>query len=378
VYLGLWGRLILVHKALMSNNNGRLVKMYDMPETPKNTEAQLLELAVQAVTQETELPIRIARTQPRVGGRTYDALLDVAGNELIAETKKWAQQANLGALIAQIRNMPGPGVLVADYVNPNMAERLKQQGIQFMDTAGNAYLKGPDFYVQVKGNRRAAGNLIEKERKGRAFSNTGLKVVYAFLRDPDLVGAPYRDIAAAADVAVGTVGWVLNDLKATGYVRHRGRPKQRYLANGRQLLARWVETYPEKLKQKQKVGLFAAAEPGWWRDVNIEAFHAYWGGEIAGAKLTNYLRPEVATVYVQEDRIPEFLRVCRLRKMNQFERDENRVEIYRPFWRDDAEYTGFVDPVLAYADLVATADPRNADAAKMIFENYLDGRLGKD
>lgn len=27
-------------------------------------------------------------------------------------------------------------------------------------------------------------------------------------------------------------------------------------------------------------------------------YNAYWGGETAAAKLTNYLKPEIATVYV--------------------------------------------------------------------------------
>jgi hypothetical protein len=349
-----------------------------MPRNTNPTEQQVLQRAVDAVARETELPIRVARVEPKIGGRTYDALIDVNGNELLAETKRWAAQANLGAMVAQIEAMPGPGVLVADYVNPNMAERLKERGVQFMDTAGNAYLKGRGLHVWVRGNRAAGTGAASREKKGRAFSNTGLKVVFAFLCDPKLVNAPYRDIAEVADVAVGTVGWVLNDLRATGYVRQRGERGERRLANGQQLLARWVETYPEKLRPKQKVGVFAADEPRFWKRVDVEAFHGYWGGEIAGEKLTDYLKPEVATIYVEEERVAELLRAFRLRKGNPAARDENLVEVYRAFWRNDRGYDGFVHPVLAYADLVATADPRNIEAAKMIWETRLDGYLGQN
>jgi len=352
--------------------------MYKMPRKTNKTEGELLQLAIDAVAQETELPIRVARVEPRIAGRVYDALVEVNGNELIVETKKWAPQANLGALIAQIENMPGPGVLVADYVNPNMAEELKRRGVQFMDTAGNAYLKGRGLHVWVKGNRAGAMNLPTKAKRGRAFSNAGLKVVFVFLCDPKLVNAPYRDIATLADVAVGTVGWVLNDLRAAGYVRQRGERADRRLANGRQLLERWVETYPERLKPKQKIGTFAADDAEWWNRFDIKRFHAYWGGEIAGAKLTHYLRPEIATVYVEGDRVPELLQACRLRKANAAAHDENLVEIYRPFWRDTAQYDGFVHPVLAYADLIATADPRNIEAARMIRETHIDGYLGQN
>ena len=346
-------------------------------QTNKN-EREVLKLAVDAVARETDLPIRVAQIEPNMGGRIYDALLEVAGKKLIVETKKWAPQANLGALIAQIQTMPGPGVLIADYVNPNMADELKRRGVQFMDTFGNAYLTGRGLHVWVKGNRGGAANLPAKPKRGRAFSNTGLKVVFAFLCEPELVDAPYRDIAEVADVAVGTVGWVLNDLRATGYVRQRGERAHRRLVNGQQLLERWVEIYPERLKPKQKIGDFAANEAGWWKRADIEKFHAYWGGEIAGAKLTDYLRPQVATIYVDEAGVAELLRAFRFRKAHPEGREENRVEVYRPFWRDTGPYTGVVHPVLAYADLVATADPRNIEAAQMIWETHLDRYLGQN
>ena len=80
--------------------------MYVMPTQANKTERELLKLAVDAVARETELPIRVARVEPKVGGRIYDTLLDVNGNKLIVETKKWAPQANLGALIAQLQAMP--------------------------------------------------------------------------------------------------------------------------------------------------------------------------------------------------------------------------------------------------------------------------------
>ena len=34
-----------------------------------------------------------------------------------------------------------------------------------------------------------------------------------------------------------------------------------------------------------------------------------------------------------------------------------------------------VPPILVYADLVATLDPRNLEAAKLIREQYIDGAL---
>jgi hypothetical protein len=46
------------------------------------------------------------------------------------------------------------------------------------------------------------------------------------------------------------------------------------------------------------------------------------------------------------------------------------VEILEKFWKFDEE-GDVVPPVLAYADLLATHDGRNAEAARMIYEKRI-------
>ena len=58
-----------------------------------------------------------------------------------------------GGCVAQVKGLPIEGILVADYINPNMAQRLKDRKIQFIDTVGNAYLDLPPTFIFVKGNR---------------------------------------------------------------------------------------------------------------------------------------------------------------------------------------------------------------------------------
>ena len=48
------------------------------------------------------------------------------------------------------------------------------------------------------------------------------------------------------------------------------------------------------------MGEFMADNPCWWKEFDIRAYDAYWGGETAAAKCTNYLKPKVATVYLLE------------------------------------------------------------------------------
>ena len=266
--------------------NVRAILVYNMTHQT-DTAQKILDRAIEALDKEAGLYLKIEGREVRIANDRVDAIvqLEPGHKMLMVEVKKWAQQVSLGALINQIKELPGEGLLVADYVNPRMAGRLREQQVQFIDTVGNAYINQPPNYVYITGKRPEKNEFRPiKEGVNRAFEPTGLKVVYAFLRDPELVNAPYRKIAAQADVALGTVGWVLNGLKTAGYIRNKSGGKRRRLIQYRKLLNRWVEVWPEKLKPKPRMGEFIADDPYWRKTIDIQGYDAYWGGEIAAAK----------------------------------------------------------------------------------------------
>lgn len=343
-----------------------------------DTETKLLDLAVHALETETGLRVRMAERELFAGGHDIDAQLWIDGPEpleLWAEVKAWAQHVNTGALIEQVRKLGPKGILVTDYVNPNLADRLRYNDIQFMDACGNAYIKNPQTHIFVRGKKRTKVNYPPKNRTNRAFNTTGLKVTYILLRNPDMVNAPYRNIAEQAGVALGTVGWVMRDLKEAGFLVTRGN--RRALRNYEKLLQRWIETYPEKLKPKLFVGQFLAETPDWWKEIQINEFGAQWGGEIAAAKYTNYLQPEIATIYTPDiTQLTELFKAARLRKLDEWTTERGmQVQIYNTFWKIDDKERDLVDPVLTYADLIATADPRNREVAQEIYGRYIAERI---
>jgi hypothetical protein len=61
------------------------------------------------------------------------------------------------------------GLLVADYVNTNMAEKLCGQHVQFTDTVENAYLDIPPVYILVTGRRQPKRKEKTREDTNRAF-----------------------------------------------------------------------------------------------------------------------------------------------------------------------------------------------------------------
>jgi hypothetical protein len=90
--------------------------------------------------------------------------------------------------------------------------------IQFIDCVGNAYLNLPSIYVFVRGQKQRKDLDRVTTDTSRAFNIAGLKVIYGFLCNSLLINAPYREIAEQAGVANGSVGWVINSLKASGYI----------------------------------------------------------------------------------------------------------------------------------------------------------------
>lgn len=351
----------------------------------EDVEDAILKQAMDAFHHETGLVVRVIDKHRFIEGQYVDAVVafqNVDG-QLVVQLKRWAQQINLGALVNQIQQLPQEGLLIADYVNPNMAQKLKAQGVQFMDTVGNAYINKPPIYVYVTGHKQKKAAMTAKDTN-RAFDATGLKVVFGLLSNPTLVHATYRDIAEQTGVALGSVAWVMNGLKDAGLLIDRGRGKQRRLVNKRKILERWVEAYPEKLQPKQRLGEYIADDPTWWKNIDIGHYHGYWGGEVAAAEYTEYINPQMVTLYLPEHAGFQLLAKARLRKRAEWlGNEEGVVRIYRPFWPQLLEgQTGnhehLVHPIVVYADLIATGDTRNIETARMIYEQYIAEYIGED
>lgn len=328
-------------------------------------EVELLKKALDTFAIATDIKIEIEHYLDK--SNEFDALgsLTIDGKKVPLAIEFKMRPTPALVMITKLKQKQEQILIVADYVNPILAEQLKTENIWFVDTAGNAYIKLVPLFIYIKGNKP-----IEKPAArtlSRAFQPTGLKVIYAFLCNPELVNASYREIAQRSGVALGTVGWVMTDLTQLGNIvdmSHRGRR----LKEKKKLLDRWVTAYSEKLRPKLKIGKYKAPNPDWWQKTGLHNQQAYWGGEVAADQLTHYLKPEIITIYVMKKWVGE------LTIMNKLRKDPNGdIEILNTFWNADNEFNRkeIVNPILVYADLMATNDPRNIETAKIIYEQEL-------
>ncbi|MCK4947193.1 MAG: hypothetical protein KAS46_02340 [Candidatus Aureabacteria bacterium] len=303
--------------------------------------------------------------------RTLQINLDGKEIRFCVEIKTNINTATIGQLLNLKNQLPYPLMLVTNYTREHIANQLRQNGIEFIDTAGNAYINRPPVYIFVIGNKPPEA-FIQVPVK-QAFRPTGLRVVFAFLCDPNLVNKTYREIADTAGVALGNIGWIMRDLRNFGFLLEMGKHKFK-LVQKEQLLNRWVVGYQEKLRPKLLIGRFEGVL-GWWKQKNLNYKHAQWGGEVAAARLTKYLKPQNIIIYVKQNYLKDLVIANRLKKDIHGE-----TEIFKCFWKQigQNEFQDIVHPILVYADLMATGDRRNIETARMIYEQHIFRYIKED
>ena len=310
------------------------------------------------------IPIEIDSNRPN-----YDALLRIKNEQFIVEAKKTVRTSNQGLILSKLEevkyNSNRPIILIAEYISKKATEELKERGINYMDTAGNAFIKCNELIIFIEGQKKAKK---EKTNQSRAFQEAGLKIVFQLLYKPENLQYSYRRIAEKADVSIGSVSNVMAELEDLNYLLKTG--DKRVLKNKTELLERWIVEYNAVLRPRivrKRMRFLDKDYQQQWRDLNTHINDGYilWGGEPGGAILTENLRPEKFTLFTDLD----LSEVARSLKLVPSENGE--IEILQKFWKNDSENQKTAPALLIYADLINSGFGRNIETAKQILENEL-------
>lgn len=299
-----------------------------------------------------------------------DAILGLEGEdykiEFDVELRAFINRARLGLVLDQLKGMKGRPLLVTEFVNPKLMETIEEYGINFIDATGNAYIKVPPLFIKIKGTRRAI------KKNPRAIFNTAeLQMIFTLLCNPGIENRTIRVVENYTGVAIGTVHNTFQKLVELDFMRVTNYQRYKLLRKDK-LLENWVTLYPEKLKPKYLIGKYAFTE-NQVNDMELRNYNALWGGEEAAVRLTNYLRPFIYTIYI-DDKEGEFILKNRLRKDNRC-----NLVLMKKFWNfENVDYPDITHPILVYADLLATGDPRNIEAAKIIYEKDIVRYIRED
>ena len=357
-------------------------------------EVELIEEAMAAFYRSTGLPLSLVATEWRsISGVSplssleknsayrADAFLELNQADhrwkFAAECKRKIDRATLLFKVkSQLDTYESIGLplLITSYISAAMAEQCKQLDLNFIDTAGNGYLKAENLFVLVKGNKSKSA-IHNESLEGRGGTSSGaLRMIFSLICMPELLSAPYREIVDAAGIALGSVGWIFHDLETRGLISPRDKRKQRHFLDLPRLREEWAINYPHRLRPRLKTRRFSAANPNWWQGDLGKRDDFLWGGEVAAYMLDGYLKPATQTLYLK--RGSERSAVNSLAGQYRWRADpEGQIEVLESFWNfeDFNSQQGIVPPLLIYSDLLATLDSRAMEAAVLLKRNHIDG-----
>lgn len=244
-----------------------------------------------------------------------------------------------------------------------MVTECRQMDLQFIDQAGNCFLRQPGLYVYVTGRREIAK---ENPALTRGLTPAALRLVFAILARPDILNSSVRKMAEVASISHGAAGGALAMLEEMGFLSSP-RSGQRMLVAPQRWLDAWTEGYLGRIRPKLETIRMSSASPlaALIDRVNPRMREVALGGEAAAAYRHFGLKPGTLSLYVNfgdPHALKALVHELKLRRDPQ-----GPVELVSMFWNIN-ELLSFptVPDALIYADLVGIGDARTLEVAEKL------------
>jgi hypothetical protein len=295
-----------------------------------------------------------------------DAILEIAKEEFVVETKPEITKGNKGIVLAQLKEVSRennlPIILLTKYIPTEIAKEYVNEGVYYLDVAGNCNIRQNNLVLLVEGKKieRAA-----KVNQPRAFQEAGIKLIFLFLVDPAKAQLTYRELAELANISLGSVGTIMQELIDLNFILKTKQTLK--LKNTKELLNRWITAYHDVLRPRLLMKQMRFVRPesyNNWKEIDLNQPDgvAFWGGEPKASLLTNYLHPGIFTIYTYRN-------WQSFKDIGLVPDETGNVEVLAIFW--GPQTCMGIPPVLIYADLMSSGSDRNIETANMILKNEL-------
>ncbi|WP_244956857.1 type IV toxin-antitoxin system AbiEi family antitoxin [Enterovibrio norvegicus] len=322
----------------------------------KKMEQQILSQALDALPEHIEITdIQYQDTDARDSGVDATVTLKIAGETRTfdADIKRIHRKATLDAFLQAQRQRET--LLICNPLSAFLRQYSEEKGINYIDEAGNAHIVQPGFFLHIEGKKR------EKTQDTRPTLSVGImKCLFALLADDTLLNRPYEVIAEKSGVSLGMVSKTLKyliDIQAIP----KDKKSRRFLDRST-LIQQWLAAYPQVLRKK--LAPFRVKTPLHWQAMTLKEGEL-WGGEVAAATLTNYLEPEEYWLFTR-DPIQKKMRELEARPST-----DGQLLIAAPFWGKSLSVNTAAQTLLTVAELLASNDSRNREAAEILNDQYL-------
>jgi hypothetical protein len=302
-----------------------------------------------------------------------ESIYTINNEPVYIETKNEVRPQNIAAF-EKIRSQNLPLLIASKYITPKAKNSLKEKNINYIDSFGNAYINLGYLKIYVEqGNAkpyyRDYSNLI---------TQTSGQIIYQLLKNPEQINETQRYLSLASRVSLGSVSKCITALLDDGFVVKWNNDQKYQLVRREELLDKWIAIFNEKILPANKIGRYSFSKQnnGNWKTqlLNTEAL---WAGEPAAALITNYLNPEVFTLFTDKTK-PEILTQLKL-----IPDSKGDITIYTPFWIDShpmekviiLNNKNVVHPLIIYAQLIYSNNTRNIETAQLIYNEYIKPNL---
>jgi len=283
------------------------------------------------------------------------------------ELKKELREFQLNQIF-DLANKYKPFLVIAENLFPKIKDALIEHEIAYIEANGTINIETGNILLKVEGKNKKN---IQPEKQGRAFTKAGLKAIYLFLTNENNINDTYRELANNANIAIGNVKLIREGLIEEDFALWQNNNELK-LTNKKELLQKWITAYNEKLKPALYIGKFRFNDDKdfiQWKNLNLEKLKTQWGGEAAGNIYTDYLQPEVLTLYTNENK------ANLIKEYKLLPDPDGNVIAYEKFWKDKKTFKNVVPPIVAYADLLDTGSRRCIETAQKIYEQFIDNTL---
>lgn len=295
-----------------------------------------------------------------------DAILEIAKEEFVVETKPEITKGNKGIVLAQLKEVSRennlPIILLTKYIPTEIAKEYVNEGVFYLDVAGNCNIRQNNLVLLVEGKKIER---MAKVNQPRAFQEAGIKLIFLFLVDPEKAQLTYRELAELANISLGSVGTIMQELIDLNFILKTKQTMK--LKNTKELLNRWIIAYHDVLRPRLLMRHMRFVRPEnytKWKEINLNEPDglAFWGGEPGANLLTNYLHPGIFTIYTYRN-------WQSFKDIGLVPDETGNVEVMVIFWSPQTCIG--IPPVLIYADLMSSGSDRNIETANMILKNEL-------
>ncbi len=87
----------------------------------------------------------------------YDGIIDINGQSFVVEAKNELRKENKGFILTRLEELKTltkrPTLVIAKYIASEVALELKESGINYLDVAGNCFVKHQELFVHIAGQK---------------------------------------------------------------------------------------------------------------------------------------------------------------------------------------------------------------------------------